>query len=132
MIAYELKNSCPFCGKKLIVVSFEVFPGADLETTFFEPECETDDCTVNDLERYYDTPEEAAEAWDRRASLWRTDPPPKNGTEILAKTSFGVRIVKWENLYVFPGSCTFASGWLIVGGNFLYTAEIQEWKEIPK
>lgn len=122
MTDIKLKERCPFCGNVGEIVAIGGYT----------PQCQTYNCLLDKVEAWYDTPGEAAEAWDRRASLWRTDPPPKNGTEILAKTSFGVRIVKWENLYVFPGSCTFASGWLIVGGNFLYTAEIQEWKEIPK
>ena len=137
MTDIQLKNPCPFCGKQLKIVERESWPDYDNPTTYYEPECETADCTVNDFEGYYGTPEEAAEAWDRRASPWRTDPPPKDGSEILGMFRNGPRVVFWDcwdvgGDYDSPPDGTECA-WCYAGDEVIYEMdEPIKWMEVPK
>ena len=54
---------CPFCGGRANLFHVPLSSGSVVH----EVDCENDDCRVSVCTQAYDTPEEAAAAWNRRA-----------------------------------------------------------------
>ena len=65
----ELKP-CPFCGRMPILKSDNRYPRPECERiTAYEVVCQNSDCIIYYADKYYfRTPQEAATAWNRRAS----------------------------------------------------------------
>ena len=121
MTEIQLKNHCPFCGNigKIVAIGGKPTCG---ERPYYTPQCETYDCLLDIVEGWYDTPEEAAEAWDRRVSPWRTDLPPKDGTPIVAEFDFGM-VTKVH--YDFEG-------WQMAGAPIMFKQDPIRWMEVPE
>jgi hypothetical protein len=66
MTDIKLKERCPFCGNVGEIVAIGGNPVCG-KRPYYTPQCQTYNCLLDKVEAWYDTPGEAAEAWDRRA-----------------------------------------------------------------
>lgn len=53
---------CPFCGGNGIIREFQSF-----RISTYYPECDNENCVASDTGIHFDTEQEAAEAWNKRA-----------------------------------------------------------------
>lgn len=125
---------CPFCGGEVKIIGIEdcgdYSHGAFKR--YFTPECQNENCIAYCLDCYFETREEAVEAWNHRASPWRTDEPPKDGERFLVRLRSGVMvIVAWGTWRILGGNSSQV-GWGIVGGGYAYSGEPNMWMEIPR
>lgn len=62
---------CPFCGKRPLLKSDNRYPRPECERiTAYEVVCQNIDCIIYWADNvYYTTPDEAIEAWNRRAKI---------------------------------------------------------------
>ena len=63
-------RTCPFCGGVANLIAYEDFPDCGVPDKYFNVVCNTPDCYASDCvdSGYYETPEDAANAWNKRAN----------------------------------------------------------------